>query len=244
MMNINLHYSVDTLDTLPEKYQGYCRPSAGIYYGRYAYKASFVVPDTPSHVLMDMYGCDSPAEQTRYFKKQLFDYCAIPRSSDQSNKPDYLEENIIFKRTSGDLLTLYFKSKNDLTNVVDHFFDNLAVIVGPLSKTHLDLLESKNYRCEVRTSKWYRKYDYKVYMFMPYRSTLNMTKHDKLAKNNEIINFLKENIPAENLKVYSNGSFPGNVQFFTTSEQFDPVYPFLNMMYNEWRVIVTKAYII
>lgn len=79
---------------------------------------------------------------------------------------------------------------------------------------------------------------------MPYRGTWNMTKQDKLNKNNEIINFLKENLPAENLKIYSNGSFPGNVQFFTNSEQFDPVYPFLNMMYNEWRVIVTKAYII
>ena len=242
MMNINLHYSVDTLDTLPAKYQSFCRPSDGIYYGRYAYKATFVVPETPSHILMDMYGDDSPLEHYRYFKKQLFDYCVIPRRPDQSNKPDYLEENIISKNRSDNSITLYFKSKNDLITVVNKFYDDLAVIVGPLSRTHLDLLQSRNYRCEVRTQNWYKKYDYKVYMFMPYKATWQMTKQDKINKHEEIINFLKENVPAHSLKFY--GTFAGSIQFFTTSEHFDPAYPFLNMMYNEWRVIVTKAYII
>jgi hypothetical protein len=251
MTNINLHYSVDTLDTLPEDLKQFIRPCDRVYYGRYAYKVSFVTPDIPSHILMDKYGYDSEVERERYFRDQLFEYVAIPRYKDNSNCPKYLEENVIHKQRSGglanDVHSLYFKSFNDLKTTVDKFRDNLYSIEGPINKVHLDLLLSNNYRCEVRPSKWYKKYDYRVSMFMPYKMNLKYTVQEKVGQKLEILTYLKDNISNDSLR-FTGSSYDRTtsnfLEFFTESEQFDLAYPFLSMMYNDWRIIVTKAYII
>ncbi len=63
----------------------------------------------------------------------------------------------------------------------------------------------------------------------------------------EIIEYLKENIPYDSLKLTGSSydrQTSNFLDFFTESEHFDLAYPFLSMMYNDWRIIVTKAYII
>lgn len=251
MTNINLHYSVETLDTLPSSLRQFIRPSDKIYYGRYAYKVSFVTPDTPSHVLMDEYGCDSEVEKERYFRNQLFSYVGIPRAKDNTNQPAYIEETVIHKQKTREdavgIHSLYFKSLNDLKTTVDKFGDQLRLIEGPINKVHLDLLLSNNYRCEVRSTKWYRKYDYRISMYLPYRLNLRYSAQEKNNQKIEIIEYLKENIPYDSLKLTGSSydrQTSNFLDFFTESEHFDLAYPFLSMMYNDWRIIVTKAYII
>jgi len=251
MTSINLHYSVETLDTLPSSLRQFVRPSDKIYYNRYAYKASFVTPDIASHILMDEYGCDSENEKERYFRNQLFSYVGIPRTKNNENQPPYMEENVIHKQKdghgSGDIHSLYFKSFNDLKTTVDKFCDYLHLIEGPINKVHLDLLLSNNYRCEVRPSKWYRRYDYRISMYLPYRLNMKYTAQDKMNQKIEIMEYLKDNIPQDSLKLTGSSydrQTSNFLEFFTESEHFDLAYPFLSMMYNDWRIIVTKAYII
>lgn len=249
-MNTDLHYSVETLDKLDPAYKTFLVPSDKIYYGKYAYKITFVTPDSlpPEEVELGVNTTKHTLE--RHFRNKLFLYVGAPREHDDSNKPDHIEEKIIARQKDSNPLCkqfIYLRSFNDLNKVVEEFKDNIETIEGPISQTHLDLLLSRQYRCEVRTNLWYKKYDYKVYMYLPYRTSYNYTKEQKHIKAGEIYKFLKENLTDDSVRIsatsagnYNSGNY---LDFYTKSELFDPIYPFLTMMFNDWRLVVTKAYI-
>lgn len=253
-MNIDLHYSVETLDALDSSFDDFLVPSDKFYYGKYAYKAVFATPVYPESVLKEFFGYADNVAANDYFKMQLHSYVGVPREHDDSNKPDYIEEKIITKqpaRLTPNHHTLYFKSLNDLKLTINEFKDSVHEIYGPLNKTHYDLLLSKNFRCEVRDRLWYNKYDYRAFMHLPYRASMSYTSDQKNAKMDEIVSFLKENLDTNSLKFFGpHGSSMFNisyrssfVDFYTRSEEFDKIYPFLTMMFNDWRVVITKAYI-
>lgn len=253
-MNIDLHYSVETLDSVDETFKRFFVPSDKFYYGKYAYKAVFATPEYAESQLKEIFGYADNVAADDYFKLQLHSYVGVPRNSDDSNRPNHIEEKVISKqstRLAPNHHTLYFKSLNDLKLTINEFKDSVYEIYGPLNKTHYDLLLSKNYRCEVRDRLWYNKYDYRAFMHLPYRASLSYTSDQKTAKMDEIVSFLKENLDTNSLKFFGspstsifNYSYRSSfVDFYTRSEEFDKIYPFLTMMFNDWRVVITKAYI-
>lgn len=249
MMNTDLHYSVQTLDTLDSAFKKFIAPSDKIYYGKYAYKVTFLTPTT-----FDLVDYTNTKEGIRllemHFRDRLYQYIGAPREHDDSNKPEHIEEKIIARQKDAEPLCkqfIYLRSLNDLKKVVDEFVDHIETIEGPISKTHLDLLLSKQYRCEVRAGLWYKKYDYKVSMFLPYRTAYGFTKEEKRAKVLEVFEFLKENLSSDAFKTTGLLGYHLNstnfLEFYSKSEAFDAIYPFISMMFNDWRLIVTKAYI-
>lgn len=250
MTNIDLHYSVETLDKLDPVYNNFIIPSDKIYYGKYAYKVTFATPGT-----FNLEDYTDTKEGLRlletHFRDRLYQYIGAPREHDDSNRPEHIEEKIIARQKDAEPLCkqfIYLRSFNDLIKVISEFKDYIEIIEGPVSQTHFELLLSKQYRCEVRTCLWYKKYDYKVSMFLPYRTAYGFTKEEKRAKIAEIVDFLKENLSSEAFKTTGITNFyyhtsSNFLEFYTKSESFDVIYPFISMMFNDWRLIVTKAYL-
>lgn len=256
MMNTDLHYSVETLDKLDPTYKNFLVPSDKIYYGKYAYKVTFVTPSVlPPDIEFELGPKNSTRTLEKHFRDKLYQYVGAPRAQDDSNRPEHIEDKVIARQKHTKPLCkqfVYFRSLNDLNKIIVEFKDSIESIEGPISQTHLDLLLSKQFRCEVRNNLWYKKYDYKVYMFLPYRTAYSYTKDQKKTEIREIYDFLKENLPDDSLRVTNMGVMHmGNYQynssnsldFYSKSEQFDTIYPFISMMFNNWRMVVTKAYI-
>lgn len=249
-MNIDLHYSVETLDTIDDRFKSFLVPSDKFYYGKYAYKVTFKTPVYEAGLLEDLFGYSDNVAANDYFKLQLHSYVGVPREHDDSNKPDYIEEKIITKPSSKSALdqhTLYFKSLNDLKSTLNTFEGTVKEIYGPLNKTHYDLLLNKNFRCEVRPRLWYNKYDYRAFIHLPYKLSYRISPEEKNDKMAEIVEFLKENLSDNDLRFYSTNTpyvyRSSFIDFYARSEAFDQIYPFLSMMFNDWRIVITKAYI-
>lgn len=246
-MNIDLHYSVKPLDTLDECFNAFLVPSERFYYGKYAYKVTFKTPEYDAGILENFFGYSDNVAANDYFKLHLHSYLGIPREHNNANKPDYIEEKIITKLAASlDEHIVYFKSLNDLKLALHSFGSAVNEICGPLNNVHYELLLHKNFRCEVRSKLWHNKYDYRVFIHLNKTAiarTANGLRCDPANTKKEIVNFLKENLGANNLRVYGTNNFSRTIDLYTNSEAFDQVYPFLIMMYNDWRVVVTKAYI-
>jgi hypothetical protein len=252
MTNIDLHYSVDVLDTLDSRYKPFIVPSDKIYYGKYTYKLTLDTPDVlPSQFTDAISDKNYPQDKLKefLFRDALYNFIGAPRNHDNSNQPPHLEDRVITRHLFTEPVSkqvIYFKSLNDLKVVLENFNFCIDTIAGPMTRTHLDLLISKQYRCEVRENLWYKKYDYKVYMFIPYRSAFGFTKEEKHSKVKELLDYIIENLPPESFKsisVAAGSTMSSYIDFYTKSEHFDQLYPFISMMYNDWKLIVTKAYI-
>jgi len=247
-MNINLHYSVEPLDTLNECFNAFLVPSDKFYYGKYAYKVTFKTPVYDASILEEFFGHSDNVAANDYFKLHLHSYLGVPREHNDSNKPAHIEEKIITKSAAvADEHTMYFKSLNDLKSALHTFGGAVKEICGPLNKVHYDLLLHKNFRCEVRSKLWYNKYDYRVFAHPARRYARAPACEPDANTATEIVSFLKENLDANDLRVYGYSTISKfkhtSIEFYTNSVAFDKIYPFMTMMFADWRIVVTKAYI-
>lgn len=227
MMNLNLHNSVSLLGDESEGLT--IIPSDKVYYGHYVYKIKF---DISSY-----YNSEDNSKLFAYdrFTSDFLDF-------QYSN----LESKCINRTSKTDLLSVdcYVHSFEDYKKIIIVFRSIIKSVFGPLSDSHLLDLKSNDYRIETRKNLWYKKYDAKVYGFLPYRTLIGYSKEHKAAKQLSLIEDLQQNIPEESIKLCRYTSQTSHsIELYTKVDDFNQYFPFLKLMYAEWRFIITKCHL-
>ena len=214
--SLTLHGNVvplDTFDLVP------VIPSDTIYYNHYAYK---LVLDVSSYIDPD------------YFIEEFEDFTK-----------DTLQESVrlVNGRKNENEIYCYLKSIDDCTITATVYAKLSKRIYGPVSKEHLNVLTSRHYRCIARKSLWYKKYDGKIYMFLPYSKIFGASQGERREMQAEIIRAVTDGLPEGSYKFYPYMQSGSSVEFYTNLEEFNNFYPFLKMQYNNWTVITTKCFL-
>jgi hypothetical protein len=196
-------------------------PSASIYYGRYAYKVVINSDQDNIHSFRDyffMFGFNSLKERFRLY----------------TNK-------------TNNQLYVFLQTQKDLDTVLTAFDGYIVSLHGPLTEGHRKKLLNPTHFIEVRNSKFFKKYDTRVFMRRPWsRSLGNYWSASKWGGNgnrwNELHDFLNDHLPGDYKRFGYTGSF--YMMFYVNRKDYDTLYPFLKMMFNDTEIYTTEALIV
>ncbi len=199
-------------------------PSNSIYFGRYPYKIVFNLSFDPSK----QYG-----EQILNFKFDLTNF-----TEEVLNQPTR-------QLISTEKPSLFIKDYKDLMLTLAVYKDSIHQVHGPVSKEHMELLFSSNYRCQGKDRLWYGIYDCKIETWLPLKYRKNITygnlKHHDDEDAEEIrslIEFIKDNLNAHIPKHWT-------ARFTTTIyckfDEFVNILPFLKLSYPKHTMLITRA---
>lgn len=204
-------------------------PSNSIYFNRYPYKVVFDLSFDNSKPWID---------QIKAFECDLSDFI-----TDILDGP---ARKYMFSQSP----SLFLQNYDDLKKTISLYKDYVTQVHGPTSSDHLDLLYSKNFRCQGKEKLWYSIYDCKIEVWLPlkYRSStftnrfstnIGVVRDDDEAETSaSLINYVKDNI---------NAHVPRHwVSRYTTTlyckfDEFLEIYPFLKLSYPNYRIDITKA---
>lgn len=224
-MNLNLHSSVSILGDESEGFT--IIPCDKVYYGHYVYKIKFDISSYYDE------RTDSKLCAYRNFISEFQDF-----------QYSSLESKCITRLNKSNLLSIdcYIHSFEDYKKIIIVFRSIIKSVFGPVSGSHLIDLKANDYRIEVRKNIWYNKYDAKVFGFLPYRNFINYSKEHKAEKQLSLLEDIKQNIPEESLRLCSYTSASSNsIELYTKIDDFNQYFPFMKLMYADWRFIITKC---
>lgn len=222
--SLNLHPNVEILGNESKNFK--VIPSNTIYYNTYTYKIVFdATPYKEDGNRLDL---------DAYFKlsDELYKFTL-----------ENLESKCSFRSAKNKVLEIfcYIRSFEDYKKLLENFSKFINYVSGPINEEHYKLLQSREYYVEPRESYWYKKYDAKIYVFMPYRTSVNLKKDEKGSLHAELLSALKENIPQDAIKLNTWPNSFHSLEFYTKIDEFNQYYPFLKMMHNQWTFRITKC---
>ncbi len=203
-------------------------PSNSIYFGRYPYKVVFN---------LDFDANKNYREQILNFKFELTDF-----TEDVLTHPT--RQLISTERPS-----LFIKDYKDLLLTLAAYKNTLHQVHGPISKEHLELLFSSNYKCQGKDRLWYGIYDCKIETWLPikYRKSFAIGSFNRInsheneedaAEIRSFIEFIKENINTHIPKHWT-GRFTTTI--YCKFDEFINILPFLRLSYPKHTMLITRA---
>lgn len=205
---------------LGKMYKGYSVvPSESVYYKRYPFKLVLEsnldnVDDFRDSVFM--YGFNSLSERFRMY-------------TNRNNKQLYL----------------FLKTQKDLDTTLNAYSDLILEVHGPINKKHRENLLETGKFLSVRDKYYFGKYDCKVTIYRPWRHWGSMYSaplmHSKKTNwYNELREFVVDQLGD---KLYQHMSSSYALTFFVNKKDFNNVYPFVKMMYNDVDIYITECMI-
>ena len=200
-------------------------PSNSIYFGRYPYKIVFNLKFDPNK----KYG-----EQILNFKFDL------------TNFTEEVLKHPTRQLISTEKPSLFIQDYKDLILTLAVYKDSIHQVCGPISKEHLELLFSNNYRCQGKDRLWYGIYDCKIETWLPFKyrrsfpamGTFRHHSEEDAEEINSLIVFIKENLNAHIPKHWT-------ARFTTTIyckfDEFVNILPFLKLSYPKHTMMITRA---
>lgn len=200
-------------------------PSNSIYFNRYPYKVVFNLKFDP----------------TKSYREQLMGF-----KFDLTNFTEDVLKYPTRQLISTENPSLFVKDYKDLLLTLSLYKDSIQSVHGPISDEHVDLLFSKNYKCQAKDRLWYGIYDCKIETWLPvrYRRNFGIMRHIKTDDDEDeieirsLIDYIKDNINAHTPK-HGTGRFTTTI--YCRFEEFVDVLPFLKLSYPKHMLIITKA---
>lgn len=191
-------------------------PSPSVYYGRYPFKV--VLNSDQSRVLLFrenvfMFGFNSLSERFRMYT-------------------NYNKQQVY----------LFLSDIKDLNTTLAAWPDLIETVHGPINKQHREKLIKPDTFVAVRKQLYFKKYDCKVSIHRPFRWHLSMASriNGQDTFYQEVRKFISEQMEG---KHYNHMNLRYLYTFFCNKKDFDQVYPFLKMMYQDANVYITECMI-
>lgn len=204
-------------------------PSNSIYFRRYPYKVIFNLKFDPSKPYRD---------QLLNFKYDLTDF------TDDILK--YPTRQLI----STENPSLFIRDYKDLLLTLSVYKDSIQQVHGPISRDHLELLFSGNYKCQSKDRLWYNMYDCKIETWLPIRyrknfgingiinGVINSHNEEDEIEIRSFIEYIKDNINAHIPKHWT-GRFTTTI--YCRFDEFVEILPFLKLSFPKHTLVITKA---
>lgn len=202
-------------------------PSNSIYFKRYPYKVVF----------------DLQFDADKTYREQLLNF--------KFDLTNFTEEALKFPTRSlmcTQTPSLFIHDYKDLLKTLSIYGSQISEVHGPISKEHVELLVSRNYKCQSKEKLWYGIYDCKVETWLPYRFSKNVQTvyinkfttsiirdDDEVAP---LITYIKDNINSHAPKHWT-GKFTSTI--YCKFDEFIEILPFVKLSYPNHRLVITKA---
>lgn len=192
-------------------------PSNSIYYGRYPYKVTFDIPMETSQPWI---------LQIRDFKMDLAGFAE-----------DMLKHSTR-QHTASQQPSMFIQDYNDLKVTLLIYGDIISEVYGPTSKDHLDLLYSRNFKCEGKQKLWYNMYDCKVEVWLPFKYRQQGNQIQNIDQDDNLISYIQDSI---NVHVPRTWESRYSTTVYCLFSEFVEIFPFIKMSYPNYRIDITKA---
>ena len=215
------------------------RPSASIYYGKFPYKIVFnnrlINESIPNNAGIDSFDHDLEFE-FRDFASNFNNFYRMMFNSSRR---------------------IYFSDYNDLTSTLAMYGDWVEQVQGPISDNHIDLLYTDGLDLVVKTTPFYKKYDYKLEIYASYYAIRNLwlsapsfnssapsgKNQWKNQMREDLENFvftLKAQDFDSKINYGSFGSYHNAVVFFT-EQDYQDILTFKKLTVPDFRTRITKV---
>lgn len=202
-------------------------PSNSIYFGRYPYKVVF----------------NLEFDDKKPYRDQILNF-----KFDLTNFTEDVLKHPTRQLISAERPSLFIKDHKDLMLTLAVYKDSISQVYGPISKEHLELLFSSNYKCQGKDYLWYGIYDCKIETWLPmkYRKSVSVSISGGVREEDEediveirsFIGFIKDNINTHIPKHWT-GRFTTTI--YCKFDEFVNILPFIKLSYPKHTMLITRA---